>query len=319
MRRALAEDFASLHGVRVVMTLDARLPDEPGPWTVVRVGPGEEPDTFARLASEADYTLCVAPETDGVLEARARLIESVGGRSLGSLPEAISLCGDKLRLEEHFRAHGIPTPRSVRVAPSQGLPHDFPYPAVLKPIDGVGSLNTFYVESATDVPVAALVMNEALLQPFVPGVPLSASFLIDSSGHVRWMGIGRQIVSRHSGRFAYEGGFVPHPITGQTSELLRAVQSVPGLHGWIGVDFVWDESNGITLLEINPRVTTSYVGWRSVHPSAHAIAEMWLGRIRSLPIVDDGNPLTPIIGSARFSADGRVEHSLSTERPISTS
>ena len=98
MRRALAEDFAGLNGVRVVMTLDSCLPDEPGLATIVRVGPGEEPATFARLAREADYTLCVAPETGGVLRDRARTILDVGGRSLGSSPESIacSVVGDDL-------------------------------------------------------------------------------------------------------------------------------------------------------------------------------------------------------------------------------
>ena len=49
------------------MTLDERLSDEPGPWTVVRVRAGEEPESLARLAAEADYTLVVAPEFEGIL------------------------------------------------------------------------------------------------------------------------------------------------------------------------------------------------------------------------------------------------------------
>ena len=44
MRRAIAADFASLPGepVRVIVTSDARLPDEPGPWTIARIAPGED-------------------------------------------------------------------------------------------------------------------------------------------------------------------------------------------------------------------------------------------------------------------------------------
>src|SRR5215218_5633660 len=60
MRRAIASDFAGLPDVRVVMTLDARLPEEPGPWTVVRVGPGAEPGEFSRLAAGADWTALIA-------------------------------------------------------------------------------------------------------------------------------------------------------------------------------------------------------------------------------------------------------------------
>src|SRR5262245_57096890 len=134
MRRALAEEFAALAGTRVVMTLDARLPDEPGSWTAVRVAAGEERDKFARLAGEADAVVLVAPETGGLLHDRARQIEDAGGRSLGSTPEAIALTSDKLRLASHLAALGIPTPPSVRVVPAEGLPRDWPYPAVLKPI-----------------------------------------------------------------------------------------------------------------------------------------------------------------------------------------
>ena len=168
MRLALAEDFAGLVGVTVTMTLDTRLPDGPGPWTTVRVGPGDEPATVSRLAAEHDYTLCVAPETGGVLEARARWIESAGGRSLGSSPEAVALCADKVRTGDHLRSIGIPTPSSLRVVPRDGLPRGAPYPAVLKPIDGAGSLSTFFLESPDDLPADALAMDRAILQPFVP-------------------------------------------------------------------------------------------------------------------------------------------------------
>src|SRR5687767_11599539 len=67
MRRSIARDFASVPHVRVVVTLDDRLPDDPGPWTVVRVGPGEEPDQFSALAARSDFTALVAPEPGGVL------------------------------------------------------------------------------------------------------------------------------------------------------------------------------------------------------------------------------------------------------------
>ncbi|MDB5348948.1 MAG: hypothetical protein JWN86_195 [Planctomycetota bacterium] len=316
MRRALAEDFAWSFDGRMTMTLDARLPDERDNWhlsdspTIVRVGPGEELATFTRLAAESDYTLCIAPETGGLLEARARIIESVGGRSLGSSPEAIALCGDKLRLGEHLRAIGIDTPITIRVNPRDGLPRDFPYPAVLKPIDGAGSIDTYYVESPSDVPESALLMKDAILQPFVPGTPMSASFLVDSDGRAASIGAGRQLVTLRSGRFVYEGGIVPFPIAGGGSRLLDAVESVPGLLGWIGVDFAWDESRGITVLEINPRVTTSYVGWRELAPSRTAIAGVWLGSIHGPRLGDERSRLAagpPISGSARFSADGRVD------------
>src|SRR5215217_6986193 len=72
MRRAVAADFAGMRGVRVVMTLDARLQDEPGPWTLARIGHGEELDAFTRLAAAADWTVLIAPESRGILADRTR-------------------------------------------------------------------------------------------------------------------------------------------------------------------------------------------------------------------------------------------------------
>lgn len=315
MRRALAEDFAALDDVRVVMTLDARLPDEPGPWETARVGPGEEPATFARLAAACDWTLCVAPETGGVLEHRARDIERAGGRSLGCSPEAIALCADKLRLGERLAERGINTPTSIRVFPMrEGLPREHPYPAVLKPIDGAGCMDTYLVESPDDPPP----MVEALLQPFVAGRAMSAAFLVLPSADARVIGLADQVIGRVSGRFLYRGGVAPSAVKrfpGSTDRStfapMASVQSVPGLFGWVGVDFVWDVETGrSTVLEINPRVTTSYVGFRHAMGAEDRswIASKWFGGIAE-PGSIPPSPRRERLASWRpvaFSADGRV-------------
>jgi predicted ATP-grasp superfamily ATP-dependent carboligase len=51
---------------------------------------------------------------------------------------------------------------------------------------------------------------------------------------------------------------------GQALELAcAAVSLVPGLKGYVGVDLVLTD-NGVQLIEINPRLTTSYIGLRQV-------------------------------------------------------
>ena len=297
MRRALAEDFSSLDDVSVVMTLDARLPDEPGPWQIVRVGQNEEVETFARLAAECDYTLCVAPETGGVLAERARIIEHVGGRSLGSRPESIAVCGNKLQTAEHLQRLSIETPISIRVVPRNGLPRDHPYPAVLKPIDGAGSMDTYFVESPDDLPDSALTMSEALLQPFVPGRAMSAAYLVSNEGVAWLVGLAEQYVEIVNSRFVYRGGRVPARIG---EEMRLPMSMISTLRGWVGVDFVWNESLGRAIvLEINPRLTTSYVGWREVAPDRGYLARHWL------PSTDPGS-IKPTI-SVAFTADGHIE------------
>lgn len=309
MRRALAEDFAALPGVRVVVTLDDRLPPEDGPWEVVRVGPGQEPEAFARHAAESSWTALIAPETGGILADRARRIEGVGGRSLGASPAAIGLAGDKLATAARLRASGVPTPEGRAVNPALGLPRDAAYPAVLKPNDGAGSIDTYYLRDADDLPDAAKAMTVALLQPFLRGTPMAASFLVGRQGNPQLVGMG---VQRLGPSFEYRGGTVPAGDDVPVEPLFRALRAVPGLMGWVGVDFLRDEAGcRLTVLEINPRLTTSYVGLRRLLPRGE-LARIWLalleGDTSDLESLSDRvrahAPLTFAADGSILSADG---------------
>jgi predicted ATP-grasp superfamily ATP-dependent carboligase len=309
MRRAIARDFAALPSVRVLLTLDDRFPEELGPWIVVPVGANEEETTFSRLVAEADYTALIAPETGGILADRARTIEQAGGRSLGSTPEAIEATADKLQLARHLAERGIRTPISRCVFPKKGLPTDFPYPAILKPIDGAGSQSTYFVADAVSCLEEARRMKTAILQPLVPGVVSSASFLIGPGSEVRLIAAGQQQMNVCDGRFVYEGGTVPVSPNGVALGPRRAAESVPGLRGFVGVDYVWDECNRCaTVLEINPRPTTSYVGlsrWLGPGVLARAWLDVVSGAAGSLP--DDAmfsrNSLQKTV---TFRADGEM-------------
>ncbi|MDR3637465.1 MAG: ATP-grasp domain-containing protein [Isosphaeraceae bacterium] len=277
MRRALAREFASLPGVRVTVTLDDRVSADDGPWEIVRIGAGEELPLFEALAGRADYTLAIAPETGGILAERARAIRRAGGQSLGSTAEAVTLAADKLIFERHLVRQGIATPPCRVVQPADRLPEDHLYPAILKPRDGAGSLDTFLIPNAGLVPEAARAMETAVLQPYVPGIPLSASFLAGPSASAQLIGVGRQRIAINGARVSYHGGELPAPRDWLTPDVTRAVRAVEGLRGFVGVDFVYDEANcRATVIELNPRPTTSVVGLLSLLPPGR-LARAWLG------------------------------------------
>jgi predicted ATP-grasp superfamily ATP-dependent carboligase len=306
MRRALAADFAAL-GARVVMTLDARLPDEHGPWTTVRIRPLSILDALPSLTSHADHTVLIAPETGGILRDLARMVARAGGRSLGSIPEAIDLTSDKLRLAEHLDRAGVPTPATRLVRPGSGLPRDAIYPAVLKPVDGAGSIDTLMVTSPEDPIVAAFSGATGLLQPLSPGEPRSASFLARPDAPPRLLAVGRQEIAVESGRFAYLGGTILTDELPADHPARRSVASVPGLAGLVGVDYLHDpESGRATVLEINPRPTTSCIGL--VHALGPGrLASTWLSMAAR-------SPASGCWSQARqfrivsFRADGTVFH-----------
>ncbi len=277
MRRAIATAFASLPDprARVVVTVDGRWPDDGGPWKTQSMDVTKSNHSLVDLARQADYTVLIAPETMGVLADLANTVETAGAVSLGCSARAIELTGNKSRLAEWLQAQGIATPACRTVMPAQGLPRDTHYPAVLKPVDGAGSVDTYWVADAEDLPPAARAMPVALLQPFHASIPMSASFLVGADR--AWLiGIGRQRVAIQNGRIVYRGGVLP-VCCGKSEPLLRrAVESVAGLRGFVGLDFLWDEVLEQTLvLEINPRATTSFVGLTRLLPAGR-LAAAWM-------------------------------------------
>lgn len=295
MRRAIAGDFAALDGgrARVVATLDARLGEAPVPWAVERIGAGDHPRRILDLAERADLTILIAPEATGILADLTRRVQETRTRLLGSSADAVALAGDKAALAGHLAARGINTPTGRIIAPRDGLPRDLTYPAVLKPPDGAGTVDTFFLEDPHNLPEEARRMPRALLQPLVIGRPMSASFLVDSAGRGWPLAIGEQhVVIRHA-RFEYRGGLIPSATPVDDRPMRLAVESVPGLHGFVGVDFVWDDRRRqATVLEINPRPTTSIVGLVRLLPPGR-LASAWIaagepglsgeGRLRDLP------------------------------------
>ena len=307
MRRAICRDFSLIPGIRVLMTLDAGLPDEPGPWETIRIGPGEEWEQLRQLASRSDFTAVIAPESSGLLEERAALLAKIGAKSLGSTPEAIAVAGDKLRVSELLNQRQIPTPRSQRVEPALGLPDDFPYPAVLKPIDGAGSVDTFLVSDASWSSGGTFTGSAALIQPLIDGIPMSASLLVGKDGAVL-IALGRQDVSIRAGRFAYSGGRLPADPRAIDANVLAAVDAIPGLAGFVGVDYLWDEAKAeATIVEVNPRPTTAYGGLSHILP-AGMLARAWLDAITG-EIGPESGGLAEVVHSRppiRFRADGTI-------------
>ena len=312
MRRAIAADFAAIPGVQVQMTLDERLSDEPGPWTTHRLGVHHSPDAWAAIGAQADWSVLIAPETGGILANCSRTLSRMGGRSLGSTPEAIERASHKLNLSSYLKERGFKTPPCYVINPAHGLPGqpDTLYPAVLKPIDGAGSVDTFWVDSPHALPKEASGLGEALLQPFIPGIPSSASFLIGPDGP-QLIAIGRQRMAIHEAKFRYEGGILPDFEAEPDASLTRALESIPGLRGFVGVDFI--RSNGephdtVTILEINPRPTTSYVGLAQIMPPG-TLANAWMSLFTGQaclevpPLADDVRSL----GQVTFNPDGTIE------------
>jgi tyramine---L-glutamate ligase len=264
---AVLADLQACPGVETVTLLDG---PHSAPGQVVSVAnPAEADSVFRTLARSADRTMIIAPETDGVLESRCRQAEEDGGQLLGPSAAAVRLTADKLALAAHLSNRGVPTPPTSSIGEGDTCP--FPLPVVVKPRDGAGSEATTLIASTDEW--RALVLDiepqsqrrDRIVQPFVRGQAVSVALLVGASG-IQPLPAAVQHLST-DGRFRYEGGSIPlpSPQAARAQKLARAaVAAVPGLKGFVGVDLVLSDGGGDAVIEINPRLTTSYVGLRAL-------------------------------------------------------
>ena len=258
MRDAVVEDFRRIPGceARIVGT-DA--------------GDTDHDRAFDAALDWCEFCLAIAPETGMVLRDVCREVERRDRRLLGPSSSAVELTTRKDRLGECWERAGVPTPKSYGW--NEWFAGRDTYPAVCKPRDGAGSAATFYLGSpnaAKDLPgrltSEGFSEQNTLFQPYIAGLPASVSFLVAGDTAVALPPTFQTLST--DGRFRYLGGTLPIPsgLADRATRLARrAIECVPGLFGYVGVDLVLgDAGDGSSdyAIEINPRLTTSYIGLR---------------------------------------------------------
>ena len=272
MLTALVTDLSAVRRHRIVTTTDPRFPLPALPNVeVVTASPGRT-KLLDTLIASVDAVWLVAPETDRCLERLAARVERAGKVLLGSSAAAIRRASDKRRLPRRLAAHGVHHPKTRVLWPGvdAGMAaRDLGYPVVVKPRRGAGcngvclARNARELHRGLDIARRADGTGPLLLQTFVPGVAASVSLLADGRRAVA-LSMNAQLV-RAAMPFVYRGGRTPfdHPLAERAVEAaLRTCKAFPGLRGYIGVDLVITKSEAV-IIEVNPRVTTAYLGVRS--------------------------------------------------------
>jgi predicted ATP-grasp superfamily ATP-dependent carboligase len=238
----------------------------------VEAVPVQARSRFAAAAESCDAALVIAPEYDNILASLADWFDHSRCRLLGPDGGAVRLTGDKLALADHLARAGVPTPKA-RALPA----------SVVKPRHGCGCRDTHVFDG--EFIIQDHVIGRAVSVAFAGGTPLRAC---------------AQEISEGGGRLAYRGGSLPlpHDLERRAVSLAcRAADCVPGLAGYFGVDLILGEE-GDHVIEINPRLTTSYLGLRAL--CRNNLMAVLLGL--------DTSPLVWRRGIVTFTPDGIVEH-----------
>ena len=307
MLSAIARDFAKLQHVEVSFLSDPvyRKAEIAGCNSLDVSRHRGERIALQKFAAEADWTLVIAPEFDGILLDRCESVLAWGGRLLGPSPDVIAIAADKQRTADWLATHGLPVPAG-RLVRGGSLPRDFSYPAVLKPRDGAGSQGLALVKDPEQHQSTAEQRGRELrIEGFCPGTAASVALLCGAAGQYALLPC-RQHLST-DGTFRYLGGSLPleNELEKRASRLaIQAVATLAKPRGYIGVDLVLGPTPADdVVIEINPRLTTSYAGLRKATTENIAAA--------MLAVAGDGTSPPPIIWNRRplrFSPDGKVSY-----------
>ena len=268
MVRALTADFAQIEGCQVHALCDVRQRElELGHCARHLIHDAvEELQILQHWSARSDWTVVIAPETGGALSRRVEVVEKAGGRLLGPSAKWVQVAAHKTETVQQLAAAGVATPRLLRSLDAATYPDD--YPLVIKPVDGAGSLGLERLElPVTDHP-AVDTPDQWHVEAWVAGVPASVSLLCRGQETIV-LPAGQQCFSEglHG---HYLGGRMPlsQPWRDRAERLAqKAIRALPGAWGFVGVDLILgnaEDGSHDVVLEVNPRLTTSYVGLREL-------------------------------------------------------
>ncbi|MDR2699486.1 MAG: ATP-grasp domain-containing protein [Nitrososphaerota archaeon] len=233
--------------------------------------------TILNICADVDAAYVIAPETGGTLHALVEFIERQGVPLFNSRPNAIWAVSDKVNMYETLGVKGLRTPKTVKVDVAQCIGDLFMgemgFPVVFKPVDGMGCSGLSIVKDASQVGhavgriVTELGSEAAIVQEYLEGEAVSVSLLCTDSKALA-VSLNKQnvVLSSPDGVSCYMGGVVPF-CSVREQEVFRVAEAVvgcfSGLRGYVGVDMILTNT-GPVVVDVNPRLTMSFVGLRRV-------------------------------------------------------
>jgi len=226
---------------------------------------------WQQCLADADTIFIIAPETDDTLAQLQQHAFQTGKTVFGCSPEAIRLTSNKYKCEQTLIANNIPTTQSclAQYWPQHGFYSEYGY--IVKPIDGAGCVDTQLFNTADDLEfyltsLSPQQLQSYLIQTYIQGTPASLSLLI-SGDELEVLALNRQLITVNGNKLQFNGCIV-NDIDNSAFSLELAYQcasqihrAITGLSGFIGVDIILTP-NQMIVVDINPRLTTSYTGLR---------------------------------------------------------
>jgi predicted ATP-grasp superfamily ATP-dependent carboligase len=267
MRNALLDDLCVLDGLELLVLQDERVAfaskTNHKDISYLTISEGMDmQQLLAEKSSTYEAVWLIAPETKGVLAYWAQFFNKQGKQMCLSGQDAIELCQDKLATFYCLQKSGVACVPSYLFDPNVVIESGL---WVLKANNSVGCDEVYLLreEQHRQEVIARLIPGyRYILQPYVSGKVLSLSCLL-YQGQAFFICCNEQQINVEQQQFVLSACRVNVQTESfqQYQQLCQSIAVViPQLFGYIGIDFIETEAGENLILEINPRLTSSYAG-----------------------------------------------------------
>ena len=294
MLRSIIKDFKSL-GFEIYTLLDYRIHHISAVLAIDNFVIIKRKENYLKqfktLVKDCEYAFIIAPESTNILYKLTNIVKNYNKIVLSTNLEGIKISTSKINTYKFFRKNKITTPETYLIPLKKNNLdvefvirkfHELKNPIIIKPEDGVGAESIYFFEKKNqienffqDFKYKIEAGRYYVLQEFVEGKDLSIS-LINNVTSLNLQTKKPYILSINSQNITiknpnykseYFGGFTPIENHQKTSiELTKILEKIDfsQFSGYFGIDLIKSEDSRFYFIEINPRLTTSYIGLRNV-------------------------------------------------------
>ncbi len=273
MLSACANDFNEIADVQVSVLRDYRLKNTEYEFVQHIVSPEQNySQIISRIEDSIDALLIIAPESNNTLTSLCEKYSEYDFLLLNSSTQSVALASNKLASYNYFKSFDIEQIPSYELKDIPCIQTD---KIIVKPKDGVGCEDIHLINSydKTENIISSDEQNKYFAQPYLSGESLSLS-LMCSQGECVLLSVNKQIIIEKNKSLELKQCIVNANVRESFTEFAQnLISTLPGLKGYIGIDVLVLE-NKILLIEINPRLTTSYAGLKSalnINPAEHIL------------------------------------------------
>lgn len=206
-------------------------------------------NSFKEGLNNSDFALAIAPEEDLILYNLTELIEESGCLNLGCEKSGVKIAGDKFLTYEAIK-NAVNTPKTFPIKKY-----------VVKNRLGCDSTHDTFDENY-------------IVQEFIEGEPYSVIFIAKNKKFYP-VCMNKQYIEER-----YCGGEIniEHTLKEKTIiECKKTLEKIEGINGYVGVDLMINGEE-ISILEVNPRITTSICGIKSKPSIGKLLIDNALGK-----------------------------------------